>query len=85
MIIVLVLFLRIARLRLLLMLHPYDDYHQIDLDKLKFGEWLQLGDGEEDRRGYFVYYQNAQTGEMILNTDNCILKLLFNLPLASEN
>ncbi len=49
---------------------PYDDYHQIDLDKLKFGEWLQLGDGEEDRRGYFVYYQNAQTGEMILNTDN---------------
>ena len=49
---------------------PYDDYHQIDIDKLKFGEWLQLGDGEEDRRGYFVYYQNAQTGEMILNTDN---------------
>ncbi len=49
---------------------PYDDYHQIDLDKLKFGEWLQLGDGEVDRRGYFVYYQNAQTGEMILNTDN---------------
>lgn len=49
---------------------PYDDYHQIDLDKLKFGEWLQLGDGEEDKRGYFVYYQNAQTGEMILNTDN---------------
>lgn len=49
---------------------PYDDYNQIDMDKLKFGEWLQLGDGEEDRRGYFVYYQNAQTGEMILNTDN---------------
>lgn len=49
---------------------PYDDYNEIDMEKLEFGEWLQIGDSLEDKRGYFVYYQNAQTGEMILNSDN---------------
>ena len=49
---------------------PYSDFNQIDMDNLKFGEWLQISDKPNENRGYFVYYQNAQTGEMILNSNN---------------
>lgn len=49
---------------------PYSDFNQIDMDNLKFGEWLKISDKPNENRGYFVYYQNAQTGEMILNCNN---------------
>ena len=48
---------------------PYNDFNQIDMDNLKFGEWLKIEDKLAENRGYFVYYQNAQTGEMIINAD----------------
>ncbi len=46
---------------------PYSDCRQVDTDSLKFGEWLNIEDNSAENRGYFVYYQNAQTGKMILN------------------
>ena len=45
---------------------PYDDYNQIDKDKLSYCEWLQIEEKTNKNRGYLVYYQNAQTGEMLL-------------------
>ena len=45
---------------------PYDDYNQIDKDKLSYCEWLQIQEKTDKNRGYLVYYQNAQTGEMLL-------------------
>ena len=49
---------------------PYEDFRQIDMDNLKFGEWLKISEKDDENRGYFVYYQNAQTGEMLRNTNN---------------
>lgn len=45
---------------------PYEDINQIDMDNLEFGEWLKVNDKSNENRGYFVYYQNALTGEMIV-------------------
>lgn len=47
---------------------PYEDKSQVDASKLQLGEWLKIEEKSSKNRGYFVFYQNATTGEMILNT-----------------
>lgn len=44
---------------------PYEDYSMVDESKLEFCEWLQIEEKPFKNRGYLVYYQNAQTGEML--------------------
>ncbi len=47
---------------------PYEDFSQIDTENLKFGEWLKISEKDNENRGYFIYYQNAQTGEMLIDS-----------------
>lgn len=46
---------------------PYENKSQVDVSKLQLGEWLKIDPASN--RGYFIFYQNAETGEMILNTN----------------
>lgn len=45
---------------------PYDDLSAVDTANLRFGEWLKIPNKTHENRGYFVYYQDANTGEMLL-------------------
>lgn len=47
---------------------PYEDKTLVDASKLQLGEWLQIEEKHSKNRGYFIFYQNANTGQMILNT-----------------
>lgn len=47
---------------------PYEDKSQIDCSKLQLGEWLKIEEKDNKNRGYFIFYQDAKTGKMILST-----------------